>query len=182
MGIFHKIKWEIGIGLIVAALTGCAVQSLVISPPAWDRLESGMYDTVAGRVFYGIGHASGVQNPTLLRAAADNHARKELAAVLEGFVAELARSSKVGADPAWAALPADEQRQTLGILVRQALQRAVISDHWSDAQEPRLLALCRLDLTVFKQVLSDSAVLDKSTQTGMLAEAESVHARFAHQF
>ncbi len=180
MGKSLKIPKLFGIGLTVALLMGCAVQSLEVSPPTWDRLESGMYDTAEGRVFYGIGHASGVQNPTLLRAAADNHARKELAAVLERFVAELARSAKVGKDPAWAALPAGEQRQTLGILVRQALQRAVISDHWSDAQEPRLLALCRLDLTVFKQVLSDSAVLDKSTRKAMRAEAETVHARFAH--
>ncbi len=182
MGKCLKISKAHGLGLIAAMLMGCAVQSLVISPPAWDRLESGMYDTSEGRVFYGIGHASGVQNPTLLRAAADNHARKELAAVLDRFVAELARSADVGTDPAWAALPADEQRQTLGIIVRKALQRAVISDHWRDAQEPRLLALCRLDLAAFKQVLADSAALEKSTRTAMWAEAEAVHLRLSQKF
>ena len=182
MGKFLKIKNMPGIGLILAMLMGCALQSLTVSPPSWDMLQSGMYETAEGRAFYGIGHASGVRNPTLLRATADNHARNELAAVLERFVSELARSEKVATDSAWTALSEDEQRQTLGILVHDLLQRALISDHWSDAQEPRLLALCRLDLTVFKQVLSDSAVLDKSTRTAMRAEAETVHARFAQRF
>lgn len=182
MGKCPDIPRVIGLVLLVALLTGCAQRSVVISRPSWHRLESGVYKMTEGGTFYGIGRASGVQNLTLLRATADNHARKELAGVMQRFVTELARSANLGSDPGWTALTAEEQRQALGILVHNALQQAVISDHWSDSQQPRLLALCRLDLAAFKQVLSDTAALDKDARAAMLAEADTVHARLSHKF
>ena len=62
MGKFLKIKNMPGIGLILAMLMGCALQSLTVSPPSWDMLQSGMYETAEGRAFNGIGHASVIVN------------------------------------------------------------------------------------------------------------------------
>ena len=178
---YLKILIGIGSAILVSLLAGCAGRSLIISSPAWYLLKSGLYDTDGGKVFYGIGQARGVQNQALLRATADNQARKELADVLENYLSELARSAEMETDPNWAALSVGERQQILGMLVRNCLQLSMVSDHWNDANQSRLLALCRLDLTTFKQVLSDSASIDEKTRAAMWAEAERVHARLSQK-
>jgi hypothetical protein len=181
MGKYLKIPIGIGLAILVSLLAGCAGRSLIISSPAWYRLKSGLYDTDGGKVFYGIGQASGVQNQALLRATADNQARKELADVLENYLSELARSAEMETDPNRAALSVGERQQILGMLVHNCLQLSMVSDHWNDANQSGLFALCRLDLTTFKQVLSDSPFIDEKTRAAMWAEAERVHARLSQK-
>ena len=162
-------------------LAGCVGPGRIAPTPPWYTLKSGMYDVAGDRLFYGIGQADGVQNLTLLRATADNRARLELSSVLESFADELTRSAALGNAPEWASLSAGEHRQILGLLVRNALERAVISDHWSDSVEPRLLALCRLDLADFMQVLSDSDELDQNVRAALREQAEMVFARLSRK-
>ncbi len=182
MGKYLKFYMVPGLALIVGLLAGCAGKSLIITSPAWYLLKSGLYDTDRGKVFYGIGQAGGVQNQALLRATADNHARKELVGVLEIYFSELARSAALETDPHWTAFSIGEQQQILGMLVRNCLQHAMVSDHWNDTHESRLLALCRLDMAAFKQVLSDSPALDEKARAAMWAEAERAHARLSQKF
>ncbi len=179
MGKYTKIPRLFGLCMVIGMLAGCMGHSPIVTTPSWYRLESGLYNASEGKVFYGIGQADGVRNPTLLRATADNRARKELAGVLEGYVAELSRSQRLASEPAWMALSLDERRQILGMLVHKSLQRAVVSEHWSDTQHPRLLSLCRLDIATFRQVLSGVSFLDKKTRAAIGAEAETVHARLS---
>jgi hypothetical protein len=150
-------------------------------PIAWHQLTSGCYNTQEGRFIYGIGRAGGIQNSTLLRAAADNRSRKELAAALEKYVVEVARAVPGDTDPQWAMLTYDERRLILGGVVREAMQRAVVSGHWSEPRKGGLLALCRLSLSDFKNVLSASGALDATMRSAMVAAAERVHARLARK-
>lgn len=168
-------------GVLICLLAGCVGPGTSPSSPPWHQLQSGYYDTLEGRFFYGIGRAGGFQNPTLLRATADNRARKELAGVLEQYVLELARSVPGNLDPNWAMLAAGERRQILGIFVRRAMQRAVVSDHWNEPREAGMLALCRLGLSDFKSVLSESGGLNESMRSAMVSGAEKVHARLARK-
>ena len=165
-------------GLLYGCMGG---RSLIVSTPSWYQLQSGLYETAEGKVFYGIGQAGGVQSLTLLRATADNHARQELAHVLENYVDALAHAAASTSAPSWEALSGGEQQQMLGMLVRNCLQKAVFSDHWNDTQTPRLLALCRLDLITFKQVLGDSPALDDSMRAAMLAQADMLYTRMARK-
>lgn len=153
-------------------LAGCAGRSLVVEKTHWHDRSSGLYDTSDGRVFYGIGVAGGTRNATLLRATAANHARKEMALVLNEFVFELFQST--GTMPS---MTQEDGEQLMGALVRNALKRAVISDHWFDAGQMRRYALCRLELDVFKQVLASQTAIDAEIRDAMWAEAENVHAR-----
>jgi len=182
MGKYLKIPMIIGLALLVSLLTGCAGRSLRILSPSWYLLKSGLYDMDGDKVFYGIGQASGVRNPALLRATADNQARKALAGVLENFTSELARSTSLETSPNWATLSIGERQQLLGMIVRHCLQQAMVSDHWNDTDQSRLFALCRLDLTTFKQVLSDSPALDETTRAALWAAAERAHARRSQKF
>ena len=179
MGKDNKIKMFAGMGLLVVILTGCMGSGLIISSPPWHQLQSGLYDTVEGKVFYGIGRADGLQNLTLLRATADNRARKELTDVLGRYVEELARSAKARLDPAWATLSSEDQQQAMGMLVRSALRKSVVSEHWSDSQQPRVYSLCRLGLDGFKQALFDSRTMDERLRSAMQDEADKVYARLS---
>ena len=169
------------LGILIGLLAGCTGPGTIISSPSWYHLKSGYYDTSEGRFFYGVGHAEGVQNLMLLRATADNRARKELGRVLEKYVLELARSVPQNLDPNWATLAVGERRQILGIVVRNAMQDAVIMDHWNVSRESKMLALCRLNLSAFKIVLSKSGALDARMRAAMVSEADRVHARLADQ-
>ncbi len=168
--------------LVMVLLAGCAGRNLIITTPSWHTLGSGLYALGEDRVIYGIGAADGLHNQALLRASADNQARKAMSLVLENYIDALTRSAMLQADPHWAALSADERRQATGMLARNCLKQAVISDHWNDVQQERLLALCRLDLATVKQVLADYLSLDENTRSAVWMAAERVHARLAKQY
>jgi hypothetical protein len=178
------LKKTIGLilGILICLQVGCMGPAMIpSSSPSWHQQKSGSYDTPAGRYFYGIGRAGGAQNLMLLRATADNRARKELAGVLERYVMELARSVPGNLDPNWASLSAGERRQILGTVVRKAMQRAVVCDHWNEPRETGMLSLCRLGLSDFKMVLSGSGALNEPMRSAMVSGAEKVHARLARK-
>jgi hypothetical protein len=166
---------------LIGLHAGCTGPGAIQPAVSWHAVKSGCYDTQENRFFYGIGRAAGVQNSTLLRAAADNRARRELAGVLEHYILELARSVPGNLDPNWAMLAFGERRQILGSVVRNAMQRAVICDHWSEPRQGALLSLCRLSLSDFKSVLSASEALNDAMRSAMVSAAERVHARLARK-
>lgn len=50
-------------------------------PPSWVYKGSGAYNVGKGRVFYGVGKAKGIKNQALLKATADNRARREVSMI-----------------------------------------------------------------------------------------------------
>lgn len=169
----HSRRMTIQLTLWIAAsmLFGCVAGPSMTEEPPWYLMSSGAYDTSRGKAFYGIGKAEGSRNATLLRATAVNRARKAMAEVLDGFVAELFQAIQT-----MPSLTMEEGEQMIGDLVRNALKLSVISDHWSDPGQGRLFALCRLDLIRFKQVLATQASIDPALRDAMAREAENVHA------
>ncbi len=172
---YHQ-SFPIQICLVIAVslLFGCAAGPLEVDEAPWYLMSSGAHETPRGRAFYGIGKAEGSRNTTLLRATAVNRARKAMAEVLDGYVAELFQATK-----AMPALTMEEGEQAIGALVRNALTSSVISDQWTDPEHGRLYALCRLDLDRFIQVLASQATIEPAARAAMAAEAENVHAMMA---
>jgi hypothetical protein len=181
MGRWLRIAGGLAWGVLICLQAGCRGPATIPPSPAWHQLKSGCYDTGEGRFFYGIGRAAGVRNATLLRATADNRARKELDGVLERYVLELARSVPGNLDPDWERLALGERRQILGMVVREAMQRAVVWDHWNESPEAGMLSLCRLSLPDFILVLSAPGVLDAPMRSAMVSAAEKVYARLARK-
>jgi hypothetical protein len=169
-------------GLVWGVLmAGCAGPVAVEPCPSRHPVKSGCIETRDGRLFYGIGRAAGMRNPMLLRAAADNRARKELADVLDHYILELAGSVPGNLAPGWAMLSAGERRQVLGSVVRRAMRQAVICEHWDEPRDGALLSLCRLSLLDFTMALSTSRALDDAMRSAMVSGAERVHARLARK-
>jgi len=170
----QKGKFFIGpiLWMLIVVLAGCMARPLILEDVPWYQKPSGLYVAGDERVFYGIGSAEGTRNMTLLRATAANRARKEMAAVLDPYVAELFHATR-----AMPALSMEEGEQVIGALVSSALKHAVISDQWSDPEKLHLSVLCRLDLETFKQVLASQSAIDAKVREAMVAEAEKVHAR-----
>jgi hypothetical protein len=182
MGIWMKRTGGLILCVLICLQAGCTGPGMIPPPsPSWHQLQSGCYDTKEGRYFYGIGRAGRFQSPTLLRATADNRAREELAGVLEQYLLELVRSLPGKPDPDWTIMTAEERRQILGIVVRQAMQHAVVSDHWIEPRKPGMLSLCRLGLSDFKSVLSDSRALDEAMRSSMVSGGDRVYARMARK-
>ncbi|MEZ0314618.1 MAG: LPP20 family lipoprotein [Myxococcota bacterium] len=57
--------------------------------PGWVNRGSAAINADGKRVFYGVGSAGGIKNPSLLRSTTDNRARAEIAKVIEVFSASL---------------------------------------------------------------------------------------------
>lgn len=166
------------VGLLALALwlfSGCARPPVIPVPePArdWMHRQSGAHRIDGSQVFFGIGKAAGVRNATLLRAAADNRARDEMARVLRAYVMVLAEATGLEIGEA-------AERQGLNGLARTAWQHARIVDHWFDPADGAMLSLCRLDLDAFKAILQAEPQLDAPLRHAMLERAEQAHARLA---
>jgi hypothetical protein len=72
-----------------SAVASAAVSAPASGEPAWVSRGSAAFNNAGERAFYGVGAASGIRNPSLLRSTVDNRARAELAKVFEVFSASL---------------------------------------------------------------------------------------------
>ncbi len=168
MGRRRQSMWWV-LAMCLWLLCGCAkTQLAVFAPTDWTASASGAYVTDEGRVFYGIGRASGLRNAMLLRATADNQAQTEMAGVIRGYLARL--SAAAGMDAT-----APQDRQALHDLAQAVLRHARIVDHSDLSDAGAAMSLCRLDLDAVRQVLRSDAILENALQQRMLAEAERVH-------
>lgn len=163
----------VGVGwFIVGLLAGCAAHIMVPDQETpWHMQPSGAYDTGDGKVFYGIGKGAPLQNRTLQRVSADNQARQEMARLLDRYSTALSHTGTPQAP--------EELEPALKMLVHQAMQRAIVTDHWADPEQGRLLALCRLNLEDFEAALSAHRGLRADVRAAMLSNLESVHTQLS---
>jgi len=175
-----KLWWVVAICFLgILAVSGCALPPQkrpggeprpvpVTDKPVWVQLGSGAFSTLDhGDAFHGVGSASGLQNKALLRATADNAARREVEQVLTRFVRQMAGSNA--------------QSEVAGYLplVQTSMQSAAIKEHWTDQAENKFYALCRVDLNAFKQALARFGGLEMSQRNAMLGRADQLFARMA---
>ncbi|MEJ2039522.1 MAG: hypothetical protein P8X55_11365 [Desulfosarcinaceae bacterium] len=155
--------------LLVGLLSGCAKTVLEEGrTPPWVNDGSGSFTRQQDRFFQALGTAGGVQNRMLLRVTADNAARDKLLVLLENYSERLLRSAAGGS------LSEEEISEQAALLARINLRQAVIGDHWQEA-DGRLVASCRLELSVFKENLARYKALDADLRNAMLEKADDVH-------
>ena len=159
------------IALIGVLLWSCAHPPQPIpSKQDWTSRSSGAFHTDGGPLFQGIGWAEGISNSSLLRAAADNQARTQLASILEQYANALFQFAGHDRQDM-------EIRQAISSVVRQGLDQALITDHWHDATAKRLYARCLLELAVFKDILTSTPV-SGAIDPNLAARADQVFEAF----
>ncbi len=161
--------------VVMALLAGCAAPMAVFEPTTpWYMQPSGAYDIDSGKVFYGVGKATALKNRTLQRVNADNNARLALARLLDAYINDLAQTASYGDNP-------EELTFALKALLKQAMQHAIVTDHWMDPEQGQLFALCRLDLLDFNAVLNDDQLLDADMRAAMQGNLEEVHDQLSQE-
>ncbi len=158
---------------------GCAGKEPAPPPagPAWVNKGSGAFDVDKGKVFYGVGVASGIKNRSLLISTADNRARAEVAKILETYVAVLAKDYMASTTAGDMKASSEEQHveQALKTFSKTTLHGARIIDHWKDPADGSLFALCELDLLGFKGALDEYKELDAKVRDYVRQNAEKLH-------
>lgn len=171
MNRFRKVAISCIIALAPVLLSGCAhPPQPVISKQDWTTQGSGAFHIDRGPVFQGVGWAEAIGNSSLLRAAADNRARDQLAGLLYQYVSALFQYA--GHDK-----QDMETRQAISTVVHQGLDQAMITDHRYDEALKRLYARCILELATFKQLLTSWPVAGSSDEN-LAAHADQVFEAF----
>jgi len=186
------MKKLVRLGLILLVglvfVTGCAstpktskitamtpIQDL--GAPDWVVKGSGAFGGERGKVFYGVGSAFGIKNFSLLRTAADNRARSEVAKVFRVYTASLMKdymASTMAGDPN---VSSEEQhiKQDIKTVTSMTLSGVEIVDHWQNPATGELFALARLDLDAFKNNLDKVKTLDQKVKDHIKQNAAKLH-------
>jgi hypothetical protein len=178
-----KLSFILVIGLVL--ITGCASTQKVttttpiqeLESPDWVMKGSGAFGGDRGKVFYGVASASRMQNSSLMRSAADNRARNEVAKVFQFYTASLMKdymASTVAGDPN---VTSEEQHveQAIKTVTSMTLSGVEIVDHWQHPASGELFALARLDLEAFKDQFDKVQNLDKKVTDYIKENADKLH-------
>jgi hypothetical protein len=145
--------------------------------PEWVMKGGGAFDVDKGKVFYGIGAASGIKNKALLRQTADNRARSDIAKILETYVASLSKDYMASTTAGDMSASSEEQHveSALKTFAKATLHGAQIVDRWMDSADGTYYSLCELDLLSFKETLDDYKELDAKVRDYVRDNAEKMH-------
>ena len=156
----YSLFW--GLILLLAMIGGCTSTPEPTrttlgeyEPPEWVMKSSGAFEDSNCKAFYGVGSASGINNYSLQRTAADDRARNDLAKVFEFYTKSLTKdymAHTMAGDPNTSS---EEQNIEVAIktITSATLTGVLIIDHWEHPGKNVLFSLARLDLVSFKQNL-----------------------------
>ncbi|MFV1950451.1 MAG: hypothetical protein ACC630_00630 [Nitrospinota bacterium] len=169
----------------LSLISGCAGPQKItkttpvqdIDAPEWVKKGSGAFSGERGKVFYGVNSAYGIKNPSLLRSAADDRARNEVAKIFQFYTASLMKdymASTMANDPN---ATSDEQHveQAIKTVTSMTLSGVEIVDHWQNPATGELFSLARLDLEAFKDNLNKAHELNVKVKEHIKKNAESLH-------
>lgn len=167
-------------GLFV--ITGCAsgpqakftpIQKL--NAPEWVIKGSGAFGGERGRVIYGVASASNIQNMSLLRSAADNRARNEVAKVLEVYTKSLMKDYMASTSVEQAREEMQDVEQAVKTVASATLSGVEIVEHWQNPDTAELYSLARLDLNAMKDNLEKAKELNARAKEYVRKNADRLH-------
>ena len=165
------------LGLFITA--GCATTPTKEAKwPDWISKGSGAFDDAEiGKVFYGLGIASGIENKSLARSVADDRARAEIAKTLEIYVAVLAKDYMASTTAGDMSASSEEQHveQALKTFAKTTLHGAIIVDRWIDPNDGAFYSLCKLDLFSFNEALEKNKELNSKVRDYVRNNSEKLH-------
>jgi hypothetical protein len=175
------VRKIIGVAAIAAALVACggekkpemSNQVLHANGPDWVNRGSGAFGGEKGKIFYGVGIASGIRNASLRRSTADQRARSEIVKTLDTYVAVLNKDYQASTTAGDMSASSEEQhvQQALKAYSQMELSGAVIVDHWVD-NDGTEYALAQLDMDSFKNNMERMKELNQTVREAVRANAE----------
>ena len=147
-----------------------------IDYPEWVNKGSGAFGGEQGRVFYGVGSASGIRNHALARTTADNRGRAEIARIFEVYSASLMKDYMASTTAGDMSASSEEQHveQAIKSFSAVTLSGVQIVDHWFHP-DGTVYALAQLDLEGFTNNLDKMNELNGQVRDYVRKNAEKVH-------
>lgn len=175
------MKKILGMAMAAAVLGGCggdnkptpSNQVLHANGPDWVNRGSGAFGGEKGRVFYGVGIASGIRNAAMRRSTGDSRARAEIAKTLDTYVSVLNKDYMASTSAGDPTVSSEEQHveQALRTYSNMELSGVAIVDHWVD-NDGTEYALSQLDMEQFKNGMDKMKELNSKVKDQVRANAE----------
>ena len=166
---------------MIAALAACgggdkpqmSNQVLHANGPDWVNRGTGAFGGDKGRVFYGVGIASGIRNAAMRRSTTDSRARAEIAKTLDTYVAVLNKDYMASTTAGDMNASSEEQHveQALKTYSQMELSGVQIIDHWVD-NDGTEYALAQLDMEAFKNNMDKMKELNAKVRDAVRANAD----------
>lgn len=166
--------------MVLFLLYGCGGGKDVkeaVQPPEWVVKGSGAFGGERGKAFYGVASAYGIKNFSLLRQAADNRARNEVAKIFQFYTASLMKdymASTMAGDPN---VTSEEQHveQAIKTVTSMTLSGVEVVDHWQHPGTGEFFSLARLDLEAFKNNMEKARELNNQVRDYIRENADRLH-------
>ena len=155
-----------------------------VEPPDWVIKGSGAFsDSEGGKIFYGIGSASGIRNFSLQRVTADDRARNDIAKVIDYYTKSLLKDYMGSTTSGSFETTQEEQlsEQALQTLTNASLHGVVVIDHWEHPKRNELFSLARLDLDQVKRSLGSFREMSNKLKDEIRERAEELHEEMERQ-
>jgi hypothetical protein len=174
------VKKILGLAVVVA-LAACgggnkpemSNQVLHANGPDWVNRGSGAFGGDKGKVFYGVGIASGIRNAAMRRSTSDSRARSEISKILDTYVSVLNKDYQASTTAGDMSQSSEEQHveQALKTYSSMELSGVQIIDHWVDTDGTEY-ALAALDMETFKGNMDRMKDLNAKVRDAVRANAD----------
>jgi hypothetical protein len=172
----HRAIFLLSIFLVFAmfAIMSCSKEVVEVQEPDWVIRGSGAFEGEAGRVFYGVGAASGIRNKALARTTADNRARAEIQKTFETYSASLMKDYMASTTAGDMSKSSEEQHveQAIKTFSAGTLSGVEIVNHWTDPNDGTIYSLARLNINAFKDALGKMKELEAEVRDYVRRNAE----------
>src|SRR4051795_5911219 len=148
-------------------------QVLHANGPDWVNRGTGAYGGDKGKIFYGVGIASGIRNAAMRRSTSDSRARAEIAKTLDTFVSVLNKDYMASTTAGDMSASSEEQHveQALKTYSNMELSGVTIVDHWVDTDGTEF-SLAQLDMDGFKNNMDKMKELNAKVRDAVRANAD----------
>ena len=184
MGFFNAKSVVVAVMLMAS---GCVGSGQVANPtilstplqkldaPDWVKKGSGAFEKNKGKVFYGVASATNIGNSSLLRTAADNRARNEIAKGIQVYSASLMKDYMASTSAGQESSDEQHVQQAIKTVTMQTLSGVEIIDHWQNPDTGELYSLAKLDLYIVKDAAEKSKELNDQIKEYVRKNADALH-------
>ncbi len=183
----NRLAFSLALAVIPLAACGGSTngQSNLNNPgvdyPDWVMRGSGAFSGDKN-VFYAVGAKSGIKNPALLRAAADNIARAEMQKTFETYTASLMKDYSSSTATGDLSNSSEEQmvEQAVRTFAAGTLNGVEIVEHWIHP-DGTMYSLARLDLDGFMDQVQRTNELSQRVKERVRRSAERAMAELERE-
>lgn len=148
-----------------------------VEEPLWAVKGSGVYETINGKVFQGVGLADEYRNLSLLQAFSENRAMEELSKVLEDYMAALMEGFMASETAMGRGASTDMYRinRAMNAVKSKTFGKAMVVERWRHPVGGKAYSLVRVSLDEFRELVKKSDKLDKKFKAYVKNNAGDIH-------